>query len=122
MPVVSVQDFAGSAYIERDLALISIGVGPDKRGDVIEIVNLFRGRIVDVGPESVVVEIAGTEEKIDAFTELMRPFEIRELAQTGVIAMTRGMQSEKYKAAQEAGPKKRTRSIDAPAAASLPPS
>ena len=69
------------------------------------------------------VELAGTEEKIEKFVELMRPYGIRELARTGVIAMARGMQPSK-EAEKSAGPagSKRKRSLDAPATAALPPS
>lgn len=120
VPVVSVRDFKGAAYIERDLALITVGVPAHQRGEVIEVVNLFRGKVVDIAPESLVVELAGTEEKIEAFIELMKPYGIRELAQTGVIAMARGQQPTKGIAAVGSG--KRTRSLNAPAQASLPPS
>jgi acetolactate synthase-1/3 small subunit len=119
--VVNVRDFKGAAYVERDLSLITIGVGPEQRSEVIEIVNLFRGRVVDVSPDSLMVELAGTEQKIEAFIELMRPFGIKELARTGVIAMARGSQSDKPAAAVAPGGK-RVRSIDAPPAAALPPS
>ncbi len=123
VPVVKVRDFKESAYIERDLALITVGAGPEHRSEVIEIANLFRGKVVDVSKTSLMVEIAGTEEKIEAFTELMKPYGIKELARTGVIAMARGTQLEKSAAAQAAAAVgKRKRSIDAPAAASLPPS
>jgi acetolactate synthase-1/3 small subunit len=123
VPVVSIHDFKGSAYIERDLALITVGVGPEHRGEVIEIVNLFRGKIVDVSKESVVVELSGTEEKIVALIELLQPYGIRELARTGVIAMSRGMQKGAAGASGTgAAGGKRTRSLNAPAAAALPPS
>jgi acetolactate synthase-1/3 small subunit len=120
VPVVSVRDFKQSGYIERDLALITVGVGPHQRGEVIEVVNLFRGKVVDLAPESLVVELAGTEEKIEAFIELMRPYGIKELARTGIIAMARGVQP--TKAIPAAGSAKRARTMNAPAAASLPPS
>ena len=120
VPVVSVHDFQHSSYIERDLALITIEVGPDKRSEVIEISNLFRAKIVDVSKDSLIVELAGPEDKIEAFVELMAPYGIKELARTGVIAMSRGMQLGKGKSAASKG--KRIRSLDAPAAAALPPS
>src|SRR5688572_19841665 len=125
VPVVNVHDFKGSSYVERDLALITVGVLPERRSEVIEIVNLFRGKVVDVSPESLMVELAGTEEKIEAFTELMKPYGIKELARTGVIAMARGTQVEKSAASQAAAAAaggKRKRSLDAPAAPALPPS
>jgi acetolactate synthase-1/3 small subunit len=120
VPIVEVHDFQISAYIERDLALITVGAGPEKRGEVIEVVNLFRGKVVDVGEQSLIVELAGAEDKIEAFVELMKPYGIKELARTGVIAMARGMQP--ARTASASGSKRRTRSIDAPAAAALPPS
>ncbi len=120
VPVAKVRDFKDAAYIERDMALITVAAGPQQRGEVIEIVNLFRGKVVDVSPESLMIELAGTEDKIEAFTELMKPYTITELARTGVIAMSRGMQSGKPRGSAE--PRKRSRSLDAPAAAALPPS
>lgn len=121
VPVVKVRDFKDAAYIERDLALITVGAGPEQRSEVIEIVNLFRGKVVDVGKASLMIELAGTEEKIEAFIELMKPYTIKELAQTGVIAMARGTQAARDESAS-ATTKSRTRSLDAPAAAALPPS
>jgi acetolactate synthase-1/3 small subunit len=128
VPVVHVNDFKGSAYIERDLALITVNVTRETRGEVIETVELFRGKVVDVGRESVVVELAGTEEKIEAFIELMKDHGIKELARTGVIAMGRGAQGARDAVASggasiaaSAGGK-RVRSINAPAAQALPPS
>ena len=92
VPIVEVHDFQHSAYIERDLALITVAVGPERRGEVIEVVNLFRGKVVDIADQTLIVELAGAEDKIEAFIELMKPYGIRELARTGVIAMARGMQ------------------------------
>ena len=120
VPVVNVVDFKEMSYIERDLALITVGVTTAQRHDVIEIVNLFRGKVVDVAPESLVVELAGTEEKVEAFIELMQPYGIRELARTGVIATGRGMQP--ARTGSSSGPAKRTRSIHAKAGIALPPS
>ena len=121
VPVVSVRDFKQAAYIERDLALITVGVGAHQRGEVIEVVGLFRGRVVDIAPESLLVELAGTEEKVEAFIELMKPYGIKELARTGIISMARGVQPTKEVAAVQ-GSSKRTRSINAPASLALPPS
>ncbi len=121
VPVVKVRDFKDASYIERDLALITVGTGPEQRSEVIEIANLFRGKVVDVGKSSLMIELAGTEEKIEAFIELMKPYAIKELARTGVIAMARGTQAVKDENAS-ATAKPRTRSLDAPAAAALPPS
>jgi acetolactate synthase-1/3 small subunit len=121
VPVVKVRDFKDSSYIERDLALITVGVGPEQRNQVIELANLFRAKVVDVAKASVIVELAGTEEKIEAFIELMKPYGITELARTGVIAMARGMQIGRENNVPDAT-KIRKRSLDAPTAAALPPS
>src|SRR5689334_3793032 len=64
VPVVKVRDFAGTAHVERDLCLITIGVTAANRGEVIEIVNLFRGKVVDVAKNSLVVEMSGPVEKV----------------------------------------------------------
>ena len=121
--IQDVRDFGDASYIERDLALVTVCVEPGNRSEVIEIASLFRGKIVDVAQDSVIVELAGTEEKIDACVEMLRPYGIKELARTGVIAMARGMQSQKDKSeASSSGTVKRTRSLNAPAAQSLPPS
>jgi acetolactate synthase-1/3 small subunit len=126
VPVVKVRDFTDTAYVERDMALITVSAGPDKRSEVVEIVNLFRGRIVDVAPKSVTVLMSGTEDKIEALTELLRPYGIKELARTGVIAVARGAQNAKDEAVAAVvaagGTKPRKRSLDAPSTAALPPS
>jgi acetolactate synthase-1/3 small subunit len=122
VPVTNVHDFMGTDYIERDLALMAVNVGPENRIEVIEVVNVFRGKVVDVAPDSVMVELAGPEEEIERFVELMRPYGIKELARTGVIAMARGRQMAKDKDAAAPAEAKRKRSLNAPAAAALPPS
>ncbi len=119
--VVRVRDFGGTAYVERDLLLMTVNVGPEKRAEVIEIVRQFRGHIVDVARDSLMIELAGTEDKLEAMVELMRPYGIEELARTGVIAMLRGTQKAKDKVAPPPT-KSRTRSANAPAAQALPPS
>jgi acetolactate synthase-1/3 small subunit len=121
VPVVKVRDFKDSSYIERDLALITIGVGPEHRTQVIEVANLFRAKIVDVAKTGVIVELSGTEAKIEAFIELVKPYGITELARTGVIAMARGMQIGR-ESGVPTGPRVRKRSLDAPSSAALPPS
>ena len=92
VPVVKVRDYKGQAIVERDLMLARVQTGPEKRPEVLHLVNLFRGRVVDVARNSIMVELAGPEEKLEAFIDLVRPYGISELARTGVIAMTRGEQ------------------------------
>ena len=90
VPVVKVRDHTGSPTVERDLVLVRVAAGPAKRPEVVDLVSMFRGRVVDVARNSVVIELSGTEEKLEAFIDLIRPYGIRELARTGVIAMQRG--------------------------------
>jgi acetolactate synthase-1/3 small subunit len=88
--VVKVVDISGEDYVERDLMLIKIDATPDRRAEIQGLVAIFRGRIVDVGSEQLMVEISGQERKIEAFIEAVRPYGIRELARTGRIALVRG--------------------------------
>jgi acetolactate synthase-1/3 small subunit len=90
IPVVKVRDFTNTENVQRDLLLIRVHAPAEKRPSVVDLVNLFRGRVADVARSSVVVELTGTEDKIDAFIDLVRPYGIRELARTGIIAMQRG--------------------------------
>ena len=120
VPVVSLHDFRGTAYVESDLMLLTVTAAPEKRGEVIDLVAVFEGKITDVSPITMMIEVAGSEEKLERFIELMRPYGIEELARTGVIAMARGTQP--AKPTTEAARKPRERKLDAPAAAALPPS
>ena len=90
--VVKVRDFQDVNYVERDLMLARITAPPERRPEILDLVGLFRGRVVDVAKSSVVVELSGPEEKIEAFVDLVRTYGISELARTGVIAMRRGEQ------------------------------
>jgi acetolactate synthase-1/3 small subunit len=89
--VVRVLDISSKDFVERDLMLIKVAVASGSmRSEIKELVEVFRGRIVDVGPEELMIEISGQERKIEAFIEHMRPFGIKELVRTGRIAMVRG--------------------------------
>jgi acetolactate synthase-1/3 small subunit len=87
---VRVRDFKDIDYVERDLLLLQVHAQAEKRPEIVALVDLFRGRIVDVSKSSVMVELAGPEAKLEAFIDLVRSYGIRELARTGVIAMQRG--------------------------------
>ena len=90
--VVHVDDISSKDFVERDLMLIKVTAPPGgKRSEIQELAGIFRGRIVDVGPQDVIVEISGQERKIQAFIDLMRPFGIVEVVRTGRIAMVRGI-------------------------------
>jgi acetolactate synthase-1/3 small subunit len=89
--VVQVDDISSRDHVERDLMLLKVEAPPGpKRSEIRELVEIFRARIVDVGPEEVMIEISGRESKIEAFIQRMRPYGILELVRTGRIAMVRG--------------------------------
>jgi acetolactate synthase-1/3 small subunit len=89
--VVQVDDVSSRDHVERDLMLIKVQATKGQRSEIGELCEIFRGKIVDVAPNEVIVEIAGQEKKIEAFIDLMRPFGIIELVRTGRIAMVRGI-------------------------------
>lgn len=89
VPVVKVQDFAGESVVARDLMLISISAPPGKRPEILALIEMFTGKVVDIGQKFVMVEISGPEEKIEAFIEVCKPYGIKSVARTGTIAMIR---------------------------------
>ena len=89
--VVKVHDISSEDYVERDLMLIKVSATAGQRTEITLLVEMFRGRVVDIGPDTLMVEISGQERKIEAFIELMRPYGILELARTGRIALVRGL-------------------------------
>jgi acetolactate synthase-1/3 small subunit len=76
--------------VERELCLIRVHAPPEKRGEIVELTNIFRARIVDVSRDSFIIEVTGDEDKVSAFIDLMRQYGIKELARTGKVAMVRG--------------------------------
>ena len=88
--VLRVSDITGRETVARELALIKVRATPATRGEIIQIVNLFRAAIVDVGTQSMVVEITGEEDKINALYNLLEPCGVIEMLRTGVVAMVRG--------------------------------
>ena len=89
--VIKVTSFEKEAHIERDLALIKVKADKNTRSEIFQIVDIFRSRIVDVAADSLIVEITGSEDKIEALETLLRPFGIKEMVRTGIIAMARGV-------------------------------
>jgi acetolactate synthase I/III small subunit len=88
--VIKVIDFTDTAHVERELVLIKVGVDERSRGEIVNIVDIFRGNIIDVSRRSYVIEVTGTEDKIDALIELLKPIGIKEIVRTGKVAMFRG--------------------------------
>ena len=92
--VLKVSELESGSFVMRELSLIKVEVKDSKeRSDIINFVEVFRGRIIDVSTDSLTVEITGTPDKIDAFLNLMKSFGILELARTGITALARGAKS-----------------------------
>jgi acetolactate synthase-1/3 small subunit len=87
--IVKIQDDSSTPHVERDLALVRVHAPEERRGAILELVDIFRARVVDVGRNDLMVEIAGSEDKIEALLDLLRPYGIREMARTGRIALAR---------------------------------
>ena len=88
--VLEVADITEARIVARELAMIKVGTTPITRGEIIQIVNLFRSNIIDVGGDSMVIEITGEGDKIDALYNLLSPFGIIEMSRSGIVAMERG--------------------------------
>ncbi len=89
--VIKVTDLTQEEHVERDFMLVKVNIPGGKRGEIIELVNIFRGRIVDVGKKDMIIQISGPEDRVEAMLDLLKPFGIKEIARTGGIAMKRGL-------------------------------
>ena len=87
--VIKVIDFSGMECIERDLALIKVNVPKEKRNEILNILKIFRARVIDINRQGLVVEMSGAENKIEALVEMLKPYGIVEMSRTGVIALSR---------------------------------
>lgn len=90
LDVLQVQDITEAPSIFRDMALVKVAATHDTRPSIVQLAEVFRARIVDVGPDSLVIEITGTEDKVDGLVDVLRPFGVLELVRTGRIAIVRG--------------------------------
>jgi acetolactate synthase I/III small subunit len=88
--VLLVDDITGEPAILRDLAFVKVGATHEARSHVLELASVFRARVVDVAPESLTIEITGTEDKIDGLLDVLRPFGLLEVVRSGQVAMRRG--------------------------------
>lgn len=88
--VIKIRDITSEEHVDRELVLIKVNADPSVRGEVMQIADVFRARIVDLGKRTLTLECTGNEGKINAFEESLRPYGIRELVRTGKIAMLRG--------------------------------
>jgi len=91
--VLKVQDLTDEPTVEHELALVKVRAGDANRGEIVRIVELYRGRVVDISDTSIVVEATGTEAEVDALVALLRTYGVRELVRTGTVVMARGSAS-----------------------------
>jgi acetolactate synthase-1/3 small subunit len=88
--VLKVQDVTAEPTVEHELALIKLRVTDANRGEVLKVIELARGRVLDVATEAVIAEVSGTEAEVDAFIAIVRGFGVKELVRTGAVVMARG--------------------------------
>ncbi|HNX10438.1 MAG TPA: acetolactate synthase small subunit [Methanothrix sp.] len=88
--VIRVSELDATESVERELAVIKVSADRENRSEIMQIVNIFRAKIIDVSSRSMIIEATGDEEKIDAIIQLLRQFGIKELARTGKVSMVRG--------------------------------
>ncbi len=88
--VIQVTDFSESPHVEREMALIKVTADERTRAEIVNCIDIFRGKVIDVGRQSFIVEVTGSEDKIQAIIELLRPLGIIEIVRTGRVAMHRG--------------------------------
>ena len=94
--VIAIKELKGDASVCRELAMIKVEVSEESREGVIAIANIYRAKIVDVDKDSMIIELVGTQSKLDAFLELLVGYEVLELARTGITGLTRGSKDVVY--------------------------
>jgi len=88
--VIRVSRLDPDESVERELAIIKVSANKDTRSEIMQIVSVFRARIIDVSPRSLIIEVTGDEKKVDALQQMLRQFGIKEMARTGKVSMVRG--------------------------------
>ncbi|MDD3653592.1 MAG: acetolactate synthase small subunit [Desulfotomaculaceae bacterium] len=91
--VIKISDVTRDDFVDRELVMIKVNTESSTRGEIMQLVDIFRARIVDVGPKTLTIEVTGYESKINAFENSLRPFGIIEMVRTGKVAMLRGFRS-----------------------------
>ncbi len=101
--VLYVEDVTACPIVTRDLAMIKVKADHDSRTGLMQIASTFRGRVVDLAPDSLIIEVTGSEEKIDSLLEVLKPYGVLEMARTGRVAMSRGSQVPQFQAEARPG-------------------
>ncbi len=91
--VIKVSDFQDTSYVEREMALIKVAADERTRGEILNIIDIFRAKVIDAGPRSFVIEVTGDEGKITAILDLLKPLGVKEIVRTGKVAVQRGLQT-----------------------------
>jgi len=94
--VIDIKTLEPEASVARELIMVKIRVADDQRQSVITMADVFRGKVVDVGHDSMIIELTGQQSKLDAFLRLLRDYEILELARTGITGLSRGSDDVRY--------------------------
>jgi acetolactate synthase-1/3 small subunit len=100
--VLSVENVTEVPTVFRHLALIKVSAAAETRTQIMQLVDVFRARVVDVAPDSLIIEVTGTDEKIEGLLEILRPFGLMEVAKTGRVAMSRGLSARAAVAIEDA--------------------
>ncbi len=90
--VIEVKDLTREKHVERELLLVKVTAGAERRAELLEITSIFRAKVIDMSRDAVIIEVTGSEDKIAAFVDMVRPFGIAEIARTGKIALLRSAQ------------------------------
>jgi len=93
--VIKVTDMTELTHVEREMVLVRVEAVKENRAEVLRIADIFRAKVIDVGPKSYILELTGDKEKIEAFIELLKPLKIKEIARTGSVALARSVQKKK---------------------------
>ncbi len=93
--VIKVQDLTEITHVEREMLLVKVEAAQETRAEILRMADIFRAKVVDVGPKSYALELTGDKEKIEAFLELLKPLGIKEIVRTGAVAMARELQDYK---------------------------
>jgi acetolactate synthase-1/3 small subunit len=102
--VLRVENITAGPGVYRDLAMIKVAASAESRTHIMQLVDVFRARVVDVAPDSLIIEITGTEDKIDGLLEVLKPYGVLEMARTGRVAMARGVRSTTAQGDASTGP------------------
>ncbi len=94
--VIDIKELKADSSVNRELIMVKIRVAPEQRQSVITMADVFRGKVVDVGPDSLIIELTGQQSKLEAFLRLLSDYEILELARTGITGLSRGSEDVRF--------------------------